>query len=77
MNHEYCNRDLQHQLFVLALSKYLTIHGYLQFSNKKLKYLYMDKITEITESVLDKIKAEVAKTTLIFMGHGGGVLASL
>jgi hypothetical protein len=65
---EYCNKDLDHQLYVLAIAFVLHVENKLLFSTLKRKYLYMDKVTQITRSVINTVKDDIAKNTLCAMG---------
>jgi hypothetical protein len=65
---KYCNKDLNHQLYVLAVAFILHKHNKLLFSTLEHKYLYMDKVTQITISVVNTIKDGIAKNTLCAMG---------
>jgi hypothetical protein len=64
----YCNKDLNHQLYVLAVAFILHKQNKLLFSTLTRKYLYMDKITKITVCVVNTIKDGIAKNTLCAMG---------
>ena len=65
---KYCNKDLDHQLYVLAVAFILHKYNKLLFSTLKRKYLYMDKVTQITLSVINTLKDGIAKNTLCAMG---------
>ena len=68
LDDEYCNKDLDHQLYVLAVAFILHRQNKLLFSTLERKYLYMDKVTQITLSVINVVKDGIAKNTLCIMG---------
>jgi hypothetical protein len=65
---EYCNKSLDHKLYIIAVAYILHKYSKLLFSNLERKYLYMDKITQITLSIIHTVKECIAKNTLCTIG---------
>jgi hypothetical protein len=65
---EYCYKSLDHQLYIIAVAYVLHKYSKLLFSNLERKYLYMDKITQITLSIVRIVKERIAKNTLCTLG---------
>jgi hypothetical protein len=68
LDDEYCYKSLDHQLYIIAVAYVLHKYNKLLFSNADRKYLYMDKITQITLSVVRIVKERIAKNTLCTLG---------
>ena len=64
----YCYKSLDHQLYIIAVAYVLHKYSKLLFSNLERKYLYMDKITQITLSIVRIVKERIAKNTLCTLG---------
>jgi hypothetical protein len=65
---EYCYKSLDHQLYIIAVAYVLHKYSMLLFSDLERKYLYMDKITQITLSIVRIVKDRIAKNTLCALG---------
>ena len=68
LDDEYCYKSLDHQLYIIAVAYVLHKYSKLLFSNLERKYLYMDKITQITLSIVRIVKERIAKNTLCTLG---------
>jgi hypothetical protein len=70
----YCNKDLTHQIYMLALGCELSKRKILLFSSAERKYLYLDKIIQISRSVIFEIQGKIAKKPLLYIGACAGCL---
>jgi hypothetical protein len=65
----YLKKSINHRLFIVAVGYWLyKVYGRIDFTGVNKKFFFLNKITEITQELVNEIRAFVAKDVLIQCG---------